>query len=72
MGKPITMVNKMAESVLTRKPQNASSLTQALYWSLLQDKFATSCKSRVRAEFSKTGDATATLSVFSSQRHRDD
>jgi len=41
MGKPITMVNKMAESVLTQEPQNASSLTQVPYWSLLQDKLAT-------------------------------
>jgi len=31
MGKPITIVNKMAESVLTQEPQNASSLTQAPY-----------------------------------------
>jgi len=54
MGKPITIVNKMAESVLTQEPQNASSLTQAPYPSLLQDKFATSCKSKVRAGFSKT------------------
>jgi len=31
MGKPIAIVNKMAESVLTQEPQNASSLTQARY-----------------------------------------
>jgi len=54
MGKPITIVNKMAESVLTQEPQNASNLTQAPYRSLLQDKFATSCKSKVRAGFGKT------------------
>jgi len=47
MGKPITMVNKMAESVLTQEPQNASSLTQAPYPSLLQDKFAPVCKNKV-------------------------
>jgi len=46
MGKPITIVNKMAESVLTQEPQNASSLTQAPYRSLLQDKFAASCKAK--------------------------
>jgi hypothetical protein len=35
MGKPITMVNKMAESILTQEPQNASSLTQAPYQSFV-------------------------------------
>jgi len=54
MGKPITMVNKMPESVLTQEPRNASSLTQAPYRSLLQDKFATSCKSKVWAGFGKS------------------
>ena len=38
MGKPITIVNKMAESVLTQEPQNASSLTQifACSWPVLE------------------------------------
>jgi len=31
MGKPIAIVNKMAESVLTQEPKNASSLTWARY-----------------------------------------
>jgi len=35
MGKPMTMVNRMAESVLTQEPQNASSLTQARYRSFV-------------------------------------
>ena len=64
MGTPITMVNKMAESVFTQEAQSASSLTQATFPALLQDKFATSCKSKVRAGFGKTQIAVGLVKSF--------
>ena len=56
MGKPIAIVNKMAESVFTQEAQSASSLTQATFPALLQEKFTTGRKNKVRAPFGKTGD----------------
>jgi len=71
MGKPIAIVNKMAESVFTQEAQSASSLTQATFPALLQDKFTTGRKNKVRAGSAKLepdGNSFRT----SSQRHRDD